>query len=114
MCERILVPEENLYPAGDLSLRDAAMIEFQAIGAHAVRRSELKPGDRVLVVGAGPIGVGTGILARLAGGEVELFDAVDPAEQWEARKALLRAAAHIPQVAPAAAMPQPASPAKRF
>ena len=44
MCERILVPEENLYPAGDLSLRDAAMIEFQAIGAHAVRRSAIGQG----------------------------------------------------------------------
>ena len=41
MCERIVVPEENLYPAGTLSLRDAAMVEFLAIGAHAVRRSEL-------------------------------------------------------------------------
>ena len=74
MCERILVPEGNLYPANDLSLRDAAMIEFQAIGAHAVRRSEVRKGDRVLVVGAGPIGVGTGIFARLAGGAVTLMD----------------------------------------
>jgi 2-desacetyl-2-hydroxyethyl bacteriochlorophyllide A dehydrogenase len=74
MCERVLMPEQNLYPAGDLSLRDAAMIEFQAIGAHAVRRSELVRGDRVLVVGAGPIGVGAAIFARLAGGEVTLMD----------------------------------------
>ena len=74
MCERVLVPEGNLYPANDLSLRDAAMIEFQAIGAHAVRRSEVRKGDRVLVVGAGPIGVGTGIFARLAGAEVTLMD----------------------------------------
>lgn len=74
MCERILVPEENLYPAGDLSLRDAAMIEFQAIGAHAVGRSALARGDRVLVVGAGPIGVGAALFARLAGGAVTLMD----------------------------------------
>ena len=74
MCERILVPEENLYPAGDLSLRDAAMIEFQAIGAHAVHRSALVKGDRVLVVGAGPIGVGAGLFAQLEGGEVTLMD----------------------------------------
>jgi len=59
MCERILMPEGNLYPADDLSFRDAAMVEFLAIGAHAVWRSEIKPGDRVLVVGAGPIGNGT-------------------------------------------------------
>lgn len=74
MCERILLPEENLYPADHLSLRDAAMVEFQAIGAHAVRRAELRRGDQVLIVGAGPIGVGTALYARLAGGDVTLAD----------------------------------------
>jgi 2-desacetyl-2-hydroxyethyl bacteriochlorophyllide A dehydrogenase len=74
MCERIMVPEENLYPANGLSLRDAAMIEFLSIGAHAVRRSELVPGDRVLVVGAGPIGVGAALFGRLAGGRVTVMD----------------------------------------
>lgn len=74
MCERVLVPEQNLYPAGDLSLRDAAMIEFLAIGAHAVRRSEVQSSDRVLVVGVGPIGVGTALFARLAGAEVTIMD----------------------------------------
>jgi 2-desacetyl-2-hydroxyethyl bacteriochlorophyllide A dehydrogenase len=75
MCERIMVPEENLYPANGLSLRDAAMIEFLSIGAHAVRRSALIPGDRVLVVGAGPIGAGTALFGRLAGGLVTVMDA---------------------------------------
>jgi len=74
MCERIVVPEVNLYPAGDLSLRDAAMVEFLAVGAHAVHRADMAPGDRVLVVGAGPIGVGTALFARLAGGDVTLVD----------------------------------------
>jgi len=74
MCERVLLPAGNLYAANGISLRDAAMVEFQAIGAHAVRRSEVKAGDRVLVVGAGPIGVGTAFFARIAGGEVTLMD----------------------------------------
>jgi 2-desacetyl-2-hydroxyethyl bacteriochlorophyllide A dehydrogenase len=74
MCERLLLPAANLYPANRISLRDAAMVEFQAIGAHAVRRSELKRGDRVLVVGAGPIGVGTAFFAGIAGGTVTLMD----------------------------------------
>ena len=39
MCERILVPATNLYPAGELGLTGAAAVEFLAIGAHAVRRS---------------------------------------------------------------------------
>jgi 2-desacetyl-2-hydroxyethyl bacteriochlorophyllide A dehydrogenase len=74
MCERILVPEENLYPAEGLSLRDAAMVEFLAIGAHAVRRSLAPAGSRALVVGIGPIGLGVAIFARIAGLEVTLLD----------------------------------------
>jgi hypothetical protein len=75
MADEITIPEVNLYPAGNLSLRDAAMVEFLAIGAHAVRRTELRPGARVLVVGGGPIGLGVALFARIAGGEVTLLDA---------------------------------------
>jgi len=78
MCERVLLPAGNLYPANGISLRDAAMVEFQAIGAHAVRRSGVKAGDRVLVVGAGPIGVGTAFFAGIAGGAVTLMDVSAP------------------------------------
>jgi 2-desacetyl-2-hydroxyethyl bacteriochlorophyllide A dehydrogenase len=76
LCERILVPEVNLYPVNNLSLRDAAMVEFLAIGAHAVRRSLTSTG-RALVTGIGPIGLGTAIFARLAGLEVSLLDSSD-------------------------------------
>lgn len=71
--EKINVPAENLYHADGLALRDAAMVEFLAIGAHAVRRS-LASGGRALVVGAGPIGIGAAIFARIAGMEVTLLD----------------------------------------
>src|SRR5690606_18648766 len=54
MTERMALPEANLYPAEGLSLDHAAMVEFLAIGAHAVRRSRVAPGDRALGVGAGP------------------------------------------------------------
>jgi 2-desacetyl-2-hydroxyethyl bacteriochlorophyllide A dehydrogenase len=74
MCERILVPAQNLYPANGLSLADAAAVEFLAIGAHAVRRSLADPGARALVIGAGPIGLGTALFARIAGLEVTLLD----------------------------------------
>jgi 2-desacetyl-2-hydroxyethyl bacteriochlorophyllide A dehydrogenase len=77
MCERIVMPEANLYPAGALSLRDAAMVEFLAIGAHAVRRSESAPGDRILVVGMGPIGVGAALFARRAGARVTVMDVAE-------------------------------------
>lgn len=75
MAEEIVMPEANLYPAEGLSLRDAAMVEFLAIGAHAVRRTEIKPGWRVLVVGGGPIGLGAAFFARIAGAEVTILDA---------------------------------------
>lgn len=75
MCERLLVPETNLYPAGTLSLRDAAMVEFLAIGAHAVRRSLAPSGARVLVVGIGPIGLGVALFAAIAGYAVTVLDA---------------------------------------
>ncbi|MBN9219221.1 MAG: zinc-binding alcohol dehydrogenase family protein [Mesorhizobium sp.] len=74
MCDRILVPARNLYPANGLSLADAAAVEFLAIGAHAVRRARADPGARTLVIGAGPIGLGTAIFARIAGLDVSLLD----------------------------------------
>lgn len=75
MAEEITLPEANLYKAEGLSLRDAAMVEFLAIGAHAVRRTELKPGWRVLVVGGGPIGLGVAFFAEIAGADVTILDA---------------------------------------
>ena len=74
MCEQILVPASNLYPADGLSSEAAAAVEFLAIGAHAVRRSRPVVGTRALVIGAGPIGIGTAIFARIAGLDVTLLD----------------------------------------
>ena len=74
MADRLVMPEGNLYPAGDLGLRNAAMVEFLSIGAHGVRRSEMASGDRALVVGAGPIGIGVALFARAAGGAVTIMD----------------------------------------
>ena len=74
MCERLSLPETNLLPADGLSLDAAATVEFLAIGAHAVRRAGLARGRRALVVGAGPIGLGAAVFARIAGAEVTLMD----------------------------------------
>ncbi|WEX77428.1 zinc-binding alcohol dehydrogenase family protein [Sinorhizobium numidicum] len=73
-CEEIVMPEENLYPAKSLSPDEAATVEFLAIGAHAVRRSGAPAGVRSLVIGAGPIGLGTAIFSRIAGHHVTLLD----------------------------------------
>jgi len=74
MCERLTVPESAVIDATGLSVDQAAMVEFLAIGAHAVARGAPKAGDRVLVVGAGPIGIGTALFSRLNGANVTLVD----------------------------------------
>ena len=74
LCARLAVPAGNLHPAGSLTPIEAAMVEFLAIGAHAVGRSRIAGGERVLVTGVGPIGLGTALFARLAGAEVHLMD----------------------------------------
>lgn len=75
MADEVVMPSGNLYRADGISLRDAAMVEFLAIGAHAVKRSEMKAGNRVLVVGSGPIGLGVAFFAKIAGGDVTVVDA---------------------------------------
>jgi len=74
MCEELCLPSVNLIKSGGLSLDECATVEFLAIGAHAVRRGDLKPGERVLVVGAGPIGIGAALFAKIAGARVVVMD----------------------------------------
>ncbi|MEQ1768568.1 MAG: zinc-binding alcohol dehydrogenase family protein [Devosia sp.] len=74
MCEFLSLPETNLIPAEDLSLDACATTEFLAIGAHAVARGQVRPGERILVVGAGPIGLGVALFSRIAGADVTLMD----------------------------------------
>ncbi len=52
-----------------MSLDEAAMIEPLAVGVHAVRLAEVKPGDTVAVLGAGAIGLSVLQAAKIAGAE---------------------------------------------
>ena len=74
MADYVCVPEGNVAAADGVTLDQAAMVEFLAIGAHAVRRANPSKGDRVLIVGAGPIGIGCMIFASLRGGSVTALD----------------------------------------
>jgi 2-desacetyl-2-hydroxyethyl bacteriochlorophyllide A dehydrogenase len=73
-CERISVPAGNLYSARGLTVDQAASTEFLAIGAHAVDRSQINASARALVIGAGPIGLGTALFAGIAGADVTIMD----------------------------------------
>ncbi|OGB50965.1 MAG: dehydrogenase [Burkholderiales bacterium RIFOXYD12_FULL_59_19] len=72
--EYLSVPQQFVHKAEGVSLDQAAMLEFLSIGAHAVRRSGVCAGQRVLVVGAGPIGMAAMIFAQLRGATVTALD----------------------------------------
>ncbi len=74
LAEYLTVPQGFVTKAEGITLDEAAMVEFLAIGAHAVRRAAISPGQKVLVVGAGPIGIAAALFAKLAGGDVTALD----------------------------------------
>lgn len=74
MVEFLSVPSSSLIHGMGLSFDELALVEPLAIGAHGVRRAAITKGEYVLVIGAGPIGLGTMELARIAGGTVIALD----------------------------------------
>jgi 2-desacetyl-2-hydroxyethyl bacteriochlorophyllide A dehydrogenase len=74
MREYISVPIAKLHQSPSLSYEQLALVETLAIGAHAVQRTQIEPGEWVLVIGAGPIGLATMQFASLAGACVIALD----------------------------------------
>ena len=74
MAEYLSVPSYSLVHGEGLSFDELALVEPLAIGAHGVRRADVKEGEFVLVVGAGPIGLGAMEFARISGGKVIALD----------------------------------------
>jgi len=74
MTEYLMVPSHTLLHGEGLGFEELALVEPLAIGAHGVRRAGIKPGEYALVIGAGPIGLGTMEFARIAGAKVIALD----------------------------------------
>ena len=74
MVEYLSVPSYSLVHGEGLSEDALALIEPLSIGAHAIQRAMVRPGEFVLVIGAGPIGLGAMEFARIAGGKVIALD----------------------------------------
>lgn len=74
MVEYLVVPSSSLIHGEGLSLDQLALIEPLAIGAHGVRRASVQQDEFVLVIGAGPIGLGIIECARIKGGKVIVMD----------------------------------------
>ena len=78
-CEYIVHPANYCYPIPDnMTYDEAAMMEPLSVGLFATERSGARAGDRVAVLGAGPIGLAT-LLALNAQGitNVTLFDVLN-------------------------------------
>ncbi|KJG05600.1 galactonate oxidoreductase [Photobacterium angustum] len=73
-CEYLNVPASQLLSVSDVEPSTAALIEPFAISAHAVRRANVQKGQDILVVGAGPIGLGAAAIAKSDGANVIVAD----------------------------------------
>ena len=74
MQEVISVRNDLLIPAEGLSYNEMAIVEPLAIGAHAIRRAQVQKGEKIVVIGCGPIGIGLMKLAQIVGAEVIALD----------------------------------------
>ncbi|GAA1490144.1 zinc-binding alcohol dehydrogenase family protein [Brachybacterium sacelli] len=74
--ELLTMPLERLHRAEGVDPRDLALVEPFSIGYHAVRRAAVAESERVLVLGAGAIGLLTMLSARLHGARVWIADVV--------------------------------------
>ena len=75
--EYIVMPVERIYPGKGLSAKELALVEPFTISYHALHRTQIKPTDKVLIVGAGPIGLFALIAAKAQGAKVYVADLLD-------------------------------------
>ena len=69
-----VLPARKLHPSAKLSDEQLALVETLAIGCHAVDRAAPQPGENVLIIGAGPIGLSVLEFARIAEANVTMLD----------------------------------------
>ncbi len=74
MREYIVVEDRYILQGKGLSADELALVEPLSIAAHGLRRADLKAGEKVLVMGAGPIGLFTILLAKIQGALVEVAE----------------------------------------
>ncbi|WPP38120.1 zinc-binding alcohol dehydrogenase family protein [Bacillus sonorensis] len=74
MQEYVKIPADCLIKTENLTYSEAAVVECLSIGAHAVRRADVKKGETVLVIGAGPIGLSVMKFSKLKGAKVIAMD----------------------------------------
>jgi L-iditol 2-dehydrogenase len=67
-CEYIAIRSDFVFPIPDeMSYDEAAMAEPISVGIHAMRRGRLQVGETVVIMGMGPIGMLSAVVAHLSG-----------------------------------------------
>ncbi len=77
--EYIVIPKDKVIklPQG-ISYDEAALIEPAAVAVHAVKKAQQRIGDRVVILGAGPIGILVMQVAKISGAkETIITDLLD-------------------------------------
>ncbi len=72
--EYLVMPVQRLFDGKGLPAKTLALIEPFCISHHGVARAAVKSGERVLVIGAGTIGILAAIAAKIKGAEVTICD----------------------------------------
>ena len=72
--EYITMPLDRIYDGKGLEPMVLAIIEPLCISYHGVKRAGVKGGDKVLIVGAGTIGILAAVAAKQKGAEVYIAD----------------------------------------
>ncbi len=77
--EYVVVPEQTvIHLADSVSFEEGALIEPIAVGMHAVRSRKVMPGQNILIIGAGTIGLGVFLSAKtFQPDKIILADVVD-------------------------------------
>lgn len=70
----ITMPVERIYDGKGLAPKTLALIEPFCISYHGVQQANIRPGERVLVMGAGTIGVLAAAAAKTRGARVWIAD----------------------------------------
>lgn len=88
LAERVAVAHDQVYRLPEhVSADEGAVVQPLAISYHAVaRRARVRPGQTVLILGAGPIGLGALMFAKEAGARVVVADVI--ADRLEAARRL--------------------------
>lgn len=75
--EYITMPIERIYDGKGLSAKTLALIEPFCISYHGISRANIQPNDKVLVIGAGTIGVLAAVAAKAKGATVYISDVAE-------------------------------------